>query len=75
LGSYIHHIFNPYSTLIPSKHPTLGRKARRLERKESVDVFLLTRSIQILGANPIFMGKISPSSNLWEATCAVAEWH
>lgn len=41
LGSYIYQPSNPYSTLIPSKPPTLGRRERGLEGKGVIDFFSL----------------------------------
>jgi hypothetical protein len=67
LGSYIYHPSSPYSTLIFSNSPTLGRREGRLERKgqkggiDLLDYFQLIRGrgIGFLGTNPNFIFRIS----------------
>lgn len=54
-----------FSTLIPSKPPTFGRRDRRRERKEGINSFRLlpVKAIEFLEAILIFVLRISLTSN------------
>lgn len=66
LGSSILHPSNPYSILIPSNPPALGRRERSLDEKgmwTSLHHFLLIKGVKFPGASPVFVIQISPTSS------------